>query len=242
MTEDVLVPRRSSRSFVRRVVYPVLVIVAIIAVIYYIENRNGDSTNSSGQTYGIREMSPALNPDGMNVEAAEGSLAPDFELETVAISGSSTTNGEAWLSDYRGHPVVLNFWATWCYPCRKEIPQFVKSADKYNDDGLVVIGLDLQEGPGLIQPFAQEYGMNYPILVDRDGEVGNKYRLLGMPTTVFIDANGVVRKIFRGPLQEGSAPNGTDVQGAIGASDLEAGIAQIIAVGTPTPGANSGSR
>ena len=241
MSEDALPSRRPGRSFVRRVVYPVLIILAIVAVIYWIEQRGSDATNSTGQTFGIREMSPALNPDGLDVEAAEGALAPDFELETVAVSGASpATSGEAWLSDYRGHPVVLNFWATWCYPCRKEIPQFVRAADKYKDEGLVVVGLDLQEGPGLIQPFAQEYGMDYPIMVDRDGEVGDKYRLLGLPTTVFIDANGVIQKIFRGPLEEDK--QGTDVNGAIGESDLEAGIAQIIAVGTPTPGSNSGSR
>ncbi len=136
---------------------------------------------------------------------------------------------------------MLNFWATWCYPCRTEIPQFVDAYDKYKDDGLVVIGLDLQEGPSLIQPFAQERGMDYPILVDRDGEVGDKYRLLGLPTTVFIDANGVIQKIFRGPL-EGDSSNGTGTQGAISESDLDAGIAQIMAINTPTPGANSGSR
>jgi len=240
MNEDVLPSHRPGRSFARRVLYPVLVILAIVAVIYWIENRNGDATNSSGQAYGIRDMNSSLNPDGLDVEAAEGSLAPDFELETVSLNGS-TGNGEAWLSDYRGHPVVLNFWATWCFPCRTEIPQFVRAADKYKNDGLVVVGLDLQEGPGLIQPFAQKYGMDYPILVDRDGEVGDKYRLLGLPTTIFIDANGVIQKIFRGPLEEGDQ-NPTDVAGAIGESDLEAGIAQIIAAGTPAPGANSGSR
>jgi thiol-disulfide isomerase/thioredoxin len=232
MNEDVLSSRRSGRSFVRRVVYPALVILAIVAVIYWVEHRNGDATDSSGQAFGIREMSPALNPDSLDVEAAEGALAPDFELETVDVQ-SGTISGEAWLSDFRGHPVVLNFWATWCFPCRTEIPQFVSAADKYKSDGLVVIGLDLQEGPGLIQPFAQKYGIDYPILVDRDGEMGDEYRLLGLPTTFFIDANGVIQQIFRGPLED--SQNGTDVQGAIGESDLEAGIAQVMTVGTPTP-------
>ena len=235
MTEDVLPSRRPGRSFVRRVVYPVLVILAIVGAIYWIEHRNSDATDSSGQAYGIREMSPALNPHGLDVEANEGALAPDFELEKVDVQ-AGRTSGEAWLSDFRGHPVVLNFWATWCFPCRTEIPQFVNAAAKHKDDGLVVIGLDQQEGAGLIQPFAQKYGIDYPILIDRDGDVGNKYRLLGLPTTIFIDANGVIQKVFRGPLEVGQNASDTEVRGAIDESDLEAGIAQIMAVGTPTPG------
>jgi peroxiredoxin len=243
MSEDALTPRRPQRNFLRRWIYPVLVILAIVGVIYYIEQRNSDSTNSAGQAYGVRELNSALNPDGLDVEAKEGAMAPDFELESVALNAASpTTNGEAWLSDYRGHPVVLNFWATWCYPCRKEVPQFVDAAGRYADKGLVVIGLDQQEGAALITPFAQEYGIQYSVLIDRDGEVGQKYRLLGLPTTVFIDANGVIQKIYRGPLEQSDAQNNTDTQGAIGQSDLEAGIAAILAVPTPTPGANGGGR
>jgi thiol-disulfide isomerase/thioredoxin len=233
MSEDALSSQRPGRSFVRRIVYPLAVILVIAAVIYWIEQRGDDATNSSGVTFGVRDMNPVLNPDGLDVEAVEGAMAPDFELETVAFAGNTPPSDEAWLTTYRGHPVVLNFWATWCFPCRTEIPQFVAAADKYKDDGLVVIGLDMQQGPALIVPFAEKYGMNYPILIDRDGEVGDKYRLLGLPTTVFIDANGVIQKIFRGPLEEDT--EATDVQGAIPESDLEAGIAQII-------GADSGSR
>jgi thiol-disulfide isomerase/thioredoxin len=233
---------------VRRVVYPVVVILAIAGVIFLIEHNNGNATDSTGQTYGLRDLDPHLIPDGAHVAAEVGGVAPDFELEQVSTpppsgstspTASSTTNGEAWLSDFRGHPVVLNFWATWCRPCRSEIPQFVDAYQKYKDKGLVVIGLDLQEGPSLIQPFAQEFGIDYPILVDRTGQVGDKYRLLGLPTTVFIDANGVIQSVYSGPLQ--GSQNDTDVQDAINQSQLEAGIAQIMAIATPTPGAPSGS-
>ncbi|MEO8456653.1 MAG: TlpA disulfide reductase family protein [Chloroflexota bacterium] len=238
MSEDTgtLPTPRPTRSFVRRVVYPVLVILAIVAVIWFIERQNSDNTNAGGQEFGIRDMNAHLNPNNLDVAADVGNLAPDFELETVAASGTPAINGEAWLSDYRGHPVVLNFWATWCRPCRQEIPEFVSAYDTYKSKGLVVIGLNLQE-PGLIQPFAQQYGMDYPILVDRDGEVGDKYRLLGLPTTVFIDANGVIQTIYRGELQQNMSGV---AEGAIDSSQLDAGLASIMPGVIPT-GAASGS-
>jgi thiol-disulfide isomerase/thioredoxin len=240
-------PRRANRSFVRRVVYPVAVILAIAGVIFLIEQRNGNTTDSSGQTYGLRDLDPHLIPAGAHVAAEVGGVAPDFELEQVSVPPASgnpsataggTTKSEAWLSDFRGHPVVLNFWATWCHPCRQEMPQFVNAYDKHKDAGLVVIGLDLQEGPALIQPFAQEFGIDYPILVDRTGQVGDKYRLLGLPTTVFIDANGIIQSIYSGPLQ--SSESNTAVQDAISQSDLETRIGQIMAIATPTPGVSNG--
>jgi len=151
--------------------------------------------------------------------AAEDSLAPDFLLEDLP-------GGEVRLSDYRGHPVVLNFWATWCKPCRQEMPQFVEAYNKYRSQGLVVIGLNLQEGKAVIKPFADDYGMDFPVLIDRDGEVGDRYRLLGLPTTFFIDRDGVIRSIFTGPLED--EVDGTNVQGAIAGSELDARIAEIL--------------
>lgn len=223
----------NTRVLVRRLVYPVVVIIAIIGVIWWIENRNDDASSPSGVEFGAREIDPRFVPDGFEVGTDEGQIAPDFELEQLG-------GGEARLTDYRGRPVVLNFWATWCKPCREEMPQLVDAYAANKDEGLVVIGLNMQEGRDLITPFAEDFGMNFPILIDRDGDVADQYRLIGLPTTYFIDANGVIVSIFRGPLQD--TVQDTNVQGAIGQTELQQRIAEIMAIEpNPTPEASDGS-
>jgi peroxiredoxin len=206
------------RGVVRRIIYPVAVIAAIAGVIWWLEYRDGGG-GGEGAEYGVRDLPVALADPSLDVKAEVDSLAPDFLLE-------DTGGNEVRLSDYRGRPVVLNFWATWCRPCRKEMPQLVAASERYGDEGLVVIGLNLQEGRSIIEPFAQDYGVDFPILIDRDGEVGDEYRLLGLPTTYFIDKSGVIRSIFTGPLQGES--DGVNVAGAIGESDLDSRIKEIL--------------
>jgi peroxiredoxin len=158
------------RGFARRFLYPVAVVAMIAGVIWWLEYREGGS--ASRDEYGPRDLPAQFASSSLGVKAEEGSLAPDFLLEQV-------DGGETRLSDFRGQPVVLNFWASWCRPCRQEIPLLVEASTQYAGDGLVVIGLNLQEGRSLIEPFADDYGIEDPLLIDRDGEVGDRYRLLG---------------------------------------------------------------
>jgi len=211
-------PARTAAGRLRRVVVPALIIAAIIAVIWWIERGGGD-VSPSGEKYGPAPLPASLVRPGLDVSAAEGSLAPDFLLEQL-------DGPDLRLSDYRGQPIVLNFWATWCAPCRKEIPELVQAYDRYSPDDLVVIGLNLQEGKSIVRPYAGDFGMDFPIAIDRDGEVGDEYRVIGLPTTFFIDRAGVVRSVFIGPLQAES--DGIDVQGAIARTELDQRIAQIL--------------
>ncbi len=155
----------------------------------------------------------------MEVGTDEGKLAPNFLLETL-------DGKEMRLSDLRGQPVVINFWATWCQPCRKEVPELVAAYNSYRERGLVILGVNLQEGKGIVRPFAEDFGMNFPILIDRDGEVGDEYRVLGLPTTYFVDRDGVVRSVFTGPFIEKG--QGANVQGAIEENELQKRIDQIL--------------
>ena len=206
------------RKVLRRVVYPLAVIAAIIGVIWWLEARDDAPTSTTGERYGPVQMPAALATGGLDISAKVDALAPDFLLETM-------DDGELRLSELRGQPVVLNFWATWCKPCRQEMPRFVEAYDEHAADGLVVVAVNLQEGKGIVRPFASDYGMDFPIAVDRDGEVGDRYRLLGLPTTYFIDRGGVIRSIYTGPFEE--KQNETNVQGAIADSELEQRIAEI---------------
>jgi peroxiredoxin len=113
------------------------------------------------------------------------SLAPDFELETV--DGDLVR-----LSDLRGEVVALNFWATWCAPCRLEMPDLQARADAYGDR-LTVLGVNFDETAEEVDAFRQDVGVRFPLLLDPGGEVQRLYRVLGYPTTFFIDSEGVIR-------------------------------------------------
>lgn len=124
-----------------------------------------------------------------------GHLAPDFTLTT--LSGEDVT-----LSDFRGRqPVVLNFWATWCPPCRAEIPFFQSVSRKYNGQ-VAVLGLDDGESRATVAPFVTEMGMTYPVPLDEESLVSRRYRVNSLPTTYFIGRDGVVQHVHIGIINQ----------------------------------------
>lgn len=137
------------------------------------------------------QPSPLHNPK-------EGFTAPEFTLDLL-------DGGKLNLSELRGHPVVLNLWASWCLPCRGEMPAIEKVYQRYKDSGLVVIGLNLtsQDSETDVRAFVQELGLTFPIVLDRDGSVVARYQLLGLPSTFFIDRSGIIRSVIvGGPMSE----------------------------------------
>lgn len=124
-----------------------------------------------------------------------GHLAPDFTLATL-------TGEEVTLSDFRGRqPVVLNFWATWCPPCRAEIPFFQTASRKYNGQ-VAVLGIDDGEPRATVAPFVAEFGMTYPVPLDEESAVSRRYRVNSLPSTFFINRDGVVQHVHIGIINQ----------------------------------------
>jgi peroxiredoxin len=120
--------------------------------------------------------------------------AQDFTLKDI------NGNNDIKLSSLKGKAVIINFWATWCYPCREEIPDLQKSYDENKDKGLVILGVNIKENESKVSKFAKDYKMTYPILLDIDGTTSDAYRVFGIPTSFFIDRNGLIKDSFIGML------------------------------------------
>jgi len=121
-----------------------------------------------------------------------GAQAPDFALQN--LNGETVT-----LSGLRGQVVLINFWATWCAPCREEMPAIEA---RYNRGGFQVLAVDFGENAQQVQGFLEEIGVDLPVLLDSDGSVQELYRVRGYPTTFIIDANGIVRFFHIGQMGE----------------------------------------
>jgi len=126
-----------------------------------------------------------------------GRLAPDFSITEAGKSASK-------LSDYRGKVVVLNFWASWCGPCKLEAPDLETLHKEYKDQGVVVLAVGWRDTPSALSKFASDRGLTFKILADVSDTVGNKYGLTGVPTTFFIDKTGVIREMQIGVMNKAS--------------------------------------
>jgi peroxiredoxin len=135
-----------------------------------------------------------------------GRRAPDFAL--ASIDGGSVS-----LAGLEGKPVVVSFFATWCTPCKKELPAFQALAQQHEDRGLTFVLVDMQEDPDDVAVFLGDLKVSLPAVVDSSGEVGKTYRVRGLPSTFFVGRDGVIKQAQLGELD-----------GRL----LEAGISKIV--------------
>lgn len=133
--------------------------------------------------------------------------APDFTLLNTDLEQTS-------LSDYEGKVVILDFWATWCAPCRTEIPHFIELYDEYRDQGFEVIGISLDsERLEVVAPFMEELGINYPILLG-EPEILELYDVPVIPSAFVLDREGRIVKAFHGA--QGKAPYEDEIRTLLG--------------------------
>ena len=163
----------------RRLLY---IIISIVGLIWIFFSADRVGTSTAGEIPAPRE----------------GFLAPDFSL--------NTPGGETYtLSELHGKAVLVNLWATWCPPCRAEMPAMQKLYDEYKDQGFVVLAVNMtyQDNSTAVIPFVEENGLSFPILIDATGIVGEKYELRSLPSSFFIDRNGIIQEVvIGGPMSE----------------------------------------
>lgn len=120
-----------------------------------------------------------------------GKVPPDFTLK-------SSAGNNLRLSEFIGQVVLINFWATWCSPCRKELPLLNELHERYNRAGFVLIGINIDQDLNKARELANSLGIKFPILFDPENEVSKSYGLSAMPTTIIIDRSGKTARVFLG--------------------------------------------
>lgn len=146
--------------------------------------------------YAGYEFLGAEGPEELQAEEGieKGDLAPDFKLET--LEGDAVN-----LSDYRGEKVLLNFWATWCPPCRAEMPDMQKFHEDHEDAVILAVNLtETENSLRNIDDFLEEYGVTFDVLSDENTLVANTYNAQALPTSYLIDTEGKIHNVAVGPL------------------------------------------
>ena len=127
--------------------------------------------------------------------------APDFSFEVIHNGDQGSRLA---LSDLKGHPVLLDFWASWCGPCQMQAPILERLSQRYKDRGLIVVGVNTNDKPGAGAASAQKKGLSYPIVFDGDGFSRDVYGVTSLPTLVLVGKDGMVKMVRSGLVDEGS--------------------------------------
>ncbi len=135
----------------------------------------------------------AGTPQPLGAAPVSGAPAPEFGLRDLA--GNLVT-----LADAKGHPLLINFWATWCLPCRDEMPAIETRYQAHKDQGLLVYAIDFDEPARDVEDFVKAFNLSFQVLLDPGGKVNDLYKIIGYPTSFFVDADGVIQVVHVGAM------------------------------------------
>ncbi len=169
-----------------------LVVAALLVGAVKLLREAGDGSYSGSLTGGGVVLLPGANR-GPGPKAGEP--APEFTLQT--LDGTPTS-----LKDYRGQVVMVNFWATWCPPCRSEMPDMEQVYQEKKQDGFTVLAVNIQEARDPIALFVNRFGLTFPILMDVAGEVTQQYGIYSLPSSYFIDREARIAEVNIGALSK----------------------------------------
>ncbi|UTR11560.1 redoxin family protein [Evansella sp. LMS18] len=158
------------------------------------EGNNGTEENAhTEEDYEVQDE--IVEPPEEEVGLSQGDYAPDFELDM--LDGST-----AKLSDFRGEKIMLNFWATWCPPCRAEMPDM---QEVYEENDVLILAVNLTQtetGMNAVESFVDDFGLTFPIMLDEDIEVADLYEIQPIPTSFMINSEGRIHNIAYGPMNK----------------------------------------
>ncbi|MAT96790.1 MAG: cytochrome C biogenesis protein [Anaerolineaceae bacterium] len=138
---------------------------------------------------------PSSNSYGAPALAQQGGTVTDFSIGSLA-------GGNIALSDFAGEVVIMNFWATWCPPCRAEMPGLNRFYETHRDKGLTLLAINEEESAATVRPFIQSNNFTFPVLLDEQGRVAQQYSTRSFPTTFIIDREGIIQHVQTGVISE----------------------------------------
>ncbi len=136
-----------------------------------------------------------VNQNSRNVNASSGELAPGQLFSLKDLNGSDV-HIQNLLTEKKA--VLLNFWATWCPPCREEIPALIKLQEKYKDKSFTILGVDIGESRTKASAFVEKAGINYPVVLDSDSNIAEQYGVLGIPTSILVSSDKKILGVYYG--------------------------------------------
>ncbi|WDW10731.1 TlpA disulfide reductase family protein [Priestia aryabhattai] len=174
----------------------VVVLCTGIGLFLYNEYKGSNSTNYLNENKIHNEQASTESAPKGEVGILEGQIVPNIQLETL--------DGKAFnLKDYQGKTVILNFWATWCPPCKAEMPDMQKFYEEYKNKNVEIIAVNLtsaEKNKEDIKRFTDEYGITFTVPLDKNGEISNQFNVVSIPSSYLIDDKGVIRRHVVGPM------------------------------------------